>query len=172
MKQIFLFTALVFVLSGCGVTLDSVVDNNLSKHYENPLLVIPYSEESFNFSKNLKYNIEGVFSQNKQKAEVLLIAIQKEELKLNNNNKNDALISNKVMSDSKDLVVMFRPQKLQYSNGSLQTASYQLVGIDVDTKREVWKANFSSSGSFGPSTFAKKSAEKIYLQLREDGVLN
>jgi hypothetical protein len=53
----------------------------------------------------------------------------------------------------------------------LQSASYQIIGIDLETKREVWKANFSSSGSFGPSTFAKSATQKIYQKLKDDKIL-
>ena len=148
-----------------------MVDSNLEKKYENPLLVIPYENQTLNFSNSLKRNLEEVFSINNQKVEVLLVKVGRGELTLNSNDATEVQINNSIVKDNKDLIIVFKPDQLQYYNGGLQSASYQLVGTDLQSKREVWKANFGSSGTFGPSTFAKASATKIYSQLKADGVL-
>jgi hypothetical protein len=172
MRKIFTVAIAILMFSSCGVTLQSVVQTELAKTYNNPLIVIPFEYQTEYFTNNLKRNFKEVFDLNNKKVEILLIEISKEELALNSNDGNEIKINNAIMQDKKDLILIFKPVKLQYYNGGLQSASYQITGIDLETKREVWKANFSSSGSFGPSTFAKTSVQKIYQKLKDDKILN
>ncbi|MFA0960623.1 hypothetical protein AB9P05_02325 [Roseivirga sp. BDSF3-8] len=163
----------LLMLSGCGVQLQSVVDPHLSTSYKRPLIVIPFeSGRTVTFSNSLKRHLEDVFSQNQQEVDVLLIsADRRDELALNVEDDRDKKIANAIVEGGKDLVIFFKPEQLEYYNGTLQTASYQLIGIDTGTNREVWKANYSSSGSFGPSIFARASAEKIFKQLLDDNII-
>jgi hypothetical protein len=172
MRKIFTLAIAILILSGCGVTLQSVVQTELAKTYNNPLIIIPIEYRTDYFANNLKRNFEEIFVMNNKKVEIFLIKISKEELALNSNDGNEIKINNAIAQDKKDLILVFKPVKLEYYSGSLQSASYQITGIDTDTKREVWKANFSSSGSFGPSTFAKTSVQKIFQKLRDDKILN
>ena len=173
MKKNIILGVIILLLSSCGVTLQSVVDNNLTKTYDNPLLVIPYEKHrTLNFSNNLKKNIEEIYSVNNEKVEVILIEqSSKADLTLNSTNDGEMKINNAITEDGKDIIIVFKPLNLQYYNNALQSISYQLIGTDIETRREVWKANFSSSGSFGPSTFARASAQKIYQQLKDDRIL-
>lgn len=171
MKNILTLLLIFFTLTSCGVTLHSVVDSSLTEKYNNPLIVIPYEGQTRSFSNNLKSNLEETFSSENQKVEVILYKISNTELTLNSQNASESSINSTIVNDQKDIIIVFKPVRLQYYNGGLQRAEYQLIGTDIETKKEVWKANFSSSGSFGPSTFAKAAASKIYTQLKADGVL-
>lgn len=170
-KNIILGVILLF--SSCGVTLQSVVDNNLVKTYDNPLFVILYEKNrTLNFTNNLKKNLEEIYSINNEKVELLLIEqSSKYDLTLNSIENVEMKINNAITKDGNDIVIVFIPVNLQYYNNTLHSITYQLVGTDIETKREVWKANFSSYGSFGPSTLAKASAQKIYRQLKIDRIL-
>jgi len=172
MKNTLLGLSILF-LSACGVSLQSVVDSNLTQSYKNPLLVIPYdNQKTFFFSANLKSHLEDVFSENNQKVQVILSEQPSPgELTLNTNTSPQDEINIAISEDHKDLLIIFQPVKLEYVNGGLVSATYQLVSTDIKTKKEVWKANYSSSGSFGPSTFGRPSAQKIYQKLKGDGVL-
>ena len=173
MKNKLTLGIIIILFSSCGVKLQSVVQSGLTNVYENPLLVILYGEnQTWFFSNDLKNTLEETFSLNHQKVEILLIETSKNKLVLNATDDIEMQINNVIKRDNKDLVIIFKPVRLGYSNGGLQSASYQLIGVDVGTKREVWKADFSSSGSFGPSTFAKASAQKIYQKLKEDRIFN
>ena len=172
MKNLFYACCSVLFFVSCGVTIDSIVDNNLAKSYNNPLMVIPYEKyQTGTFSANLKNNLEKTFSLNNRKIEVLLVASKEEELTLNAEDDISTKINQRINEDNKDIVILFKPTELQYYNGGLQKATYQIIAVDVMTEREVWKANFSSSGTFGPSTFAQASAEKIYQKLRMDNII-
>ncbi|MDP4208048.1 MAG: hypothetical protein Q8928_04455 [Bacteroidota bacterium] len=176
MKKFFVLSLTVLLLSGCGVTLNSVVQKDLTKTYKNTLVILPFEKHrTETFTDNLKRNLEETFTSNNQKIEVLLIeADDRDALKLNANDGNETLINNAVSRDKKDLVIFFKPVSLEYYNGyQLQAASYQLIGIDIETKKEVWKANFTSrGGSLGPSLFAKTSAQKIFQQIKADKILD
>ena len=54
---------LLLMLISCGVKMESIVDENLTKHYQKPLLVIPYQQDLSGFVAKLKRKIEGTFAQ-------------------------------------------------------------------------------------------------------------
>lgn len=171
-KQITLFL-ITLLLTSCGVSIKSVVDSSaIEKPYNNPLIVIPYEKGSTrNFSEKLKEKLGIEFSNANKKVEFLLVEQKSEKLTLNQNDDVNSKIDNAVRTDQKDIVFIFKPTNLSYYNGGLQSATYKLTGIDVITKKEVWKAEFNSSSSFGPAMFAEKSAQKIFEKLKTDKVL-
>lgn len=171
------FLALVLIavsFSSCGVSIQSVVDKSaMEEPYTNPYIVIPYEKfATRNFSKQLKKKIEGEFALEQKKVEVYIFENKaNDKLSLNHTDEAEEHIGNTIASDKKDLLLIFTPTNLQYHNGGLQSATYELTGIDTRTKKEVWKAKMVSSSSFGPAMFAEKSAKKIYLKLKTDKVL-
>ena len=171
-KAITLFLTII-LLTSCGVSIDSVVDNSAIKEpYKNPLIVIPYEEYSTkNFTEELKKKLEVEFKNANKKVEFLLVQQKSEKLTLNQNDDLNTKINDAIRTDNKDIVFIFKPTNLSYYNGGLQSATYKLTGIDVITKKEVWMAEFNSSSSFGPALFAEKSAKKIFEKLRLDKVL-
>ena len=172
MKKITFLFLITILFSSCGVSIKSVVDSSAIKEpYKNPLIVIPYEYSTKNFSERLEEKLEEVFDENQQKIDIVLFERNKKELTLNEDNNLDQIISNSINKDNKDLLLIFRPTNLEYYNGGIQSATYELVGIDTKTKKEVWKASFNSSSSFGPALFAEKSAKKIYEKLKMDKVL-
>jgi hypothetical protein len=171
-KKITLFL-ITILLTSCGVSIKSVVDNSLiDKPYNNPLIVIPYEKGSTrNFSNKLKENIEIEFQSEQKPVEIFIFEKTSTGLTLNANSGIDQKINNVIINDKKDLLLIFNPTNLQYYNGGLQSATYELVGIDTQTKKEVWKATFNSNSSFGPAMFAEKSAKIIFEKLKADKVL-
>ncbi|WP_196887334.1 hypothetical protein [Aureivirga sp. CE67] len=173
MKKLFTLFLISILFSSCGVTIDSVVDHSLfKKPYENSLIVIPYEKYSTkNFSRELQDNLKYEFKENNMKVDFILFEAKDESLSLNQDDYIEKQINRAIVEGEKDILFIFKPTNLDYVNGGLQSATYKLVGIDVKTKKEVWKAKFSSSSSFGPAMFAEKSAKTIFAKLKEDGVL-
>lgn len=172
MKKITTLFLITILFLSCGVSIKSVVDSSAIKvPYKNPLIVIPYEYTTQNFSERLNEKLDEVFAENQEKIEIILYERNKKELTLNENDNIDQIISNSIKKDNKDLLLIFKPTNLEYYNGGIQSATYELVGIDTKTKKEVWKASFNSSSSFGPALFAEKSAKKIYEKLKTDKVL-
>ncbi len=171
-KQITLFLTFI-LLAGCGVSIKSVVDKAAIKEpYVNPLIVIPYVKyNTKNFSEKLKEKLIVEFNNENRKVEFLLIEQRPEKLALNQSDYMNSRIDDAVQADQKDIVLVFKPTNLSYYNGGLQSATYELTGIDVATKKEVWKATFNSSSSFGPALFAEKSAKTIFQKLKTDKVI-
>ncbi len=172
MKQITLIFIWLFI-SACGVSIKSVVDNSYSKGpYKNTLIIIPYENNvTDNFATALKENLEHLFKSESRRVEIFLVEKKQDELKLNSNNEIDTKINESINNDYKDLIVIFRPTKLSFYNSGLQSATYIIVAIDAQSKKEIWKAEFDSSSSFGPTLFAKKSAVTIYEKLKTDNIL-
>jgi hypothetical protein len=172
MKKYPLVLAL-FLVSSCGVQLKSVVDQSLDTPYMNTLVVIPYENGiTRNFSNVLKEKIAEKFAAANKKVEIILIEqARKNELKLNNSADVNAKINSAIARDNKDLILIFRPTRMQFYNGGLQSATYLITGTDIKSKKEVWKAEFTSSSSFGPAMFAEKAATTIYDKLKMDGVI-
>ena len=116
MKKNIIFGAIILLLlSSCGVTLKSVVDNSLTKTYDNPLFVIPYEKHrTLNFSNNLKKNIEEIYSVNNEKVEVLLIEqSSRDDMTLISTNDGEMKINNAITKDGKDIIIVFKPVNLQ-----------------------------------------------------------
>jgi hypothetical protein len=164
---------MVVALSSCGVKIKSVVDKSVSTNpYSNLLIVIPYENGvTKNFTNLMKEKIEEKFRADNRKVEILLVEQSRSELKLNSTADIDAKINAAISRDNKDLIVIFRPTKMQFYNGGLQSATYLLTGMDLKSRKEVWKAEFTSSSSFGPSLFADKAATSIYEKLKLDRVI-
>lgn len=173
MNRYLLTTLILVALSSCGVQIKSVVDKSVTTTpYSNPLIVIPYeSGITKNFTSLLKQKIEEKFRTDNRKVEILLVEQSRSELKLNSTADINAKIDSAISSDNKDLILIFRPTKMQFYNGGLQSATYLITGTDLKSRREVWKAEFSSSSSFGPSLFADKVATSIYDKLKLDSVI-
>ena len=173
MYRIAVIFLLCLILSNCGAKIESVVDRSVTdKTYENPLIVIFYKAYSTkNFTKKLKDKLEIEFTNDNQKVAFLLFEQKKDKLELNKSDDINADITQAVQRNQNDIVMIFRPIKLSYYNGGLNSATYELTGIDVLTKKEVWKAKLNSNSSFGPALFAEKSAQLIYEKLKSDKIL-
>lgn len=172
MKKYFLILLVTMLASACGVQIKSVVDHSITDSYKNPLIVIPFENGvTRNFTSTLKQKIEEKFKAENRKIEILLVEQNRNELKLNSSTDINAKINSAISADSKDLILIFRPTKLQFYNGGLQSATYLITGTDVKTRKEIWKAEFTSSSSFGPSLFAEEASRTIYEKLKSDKVI-
>jgi len=171
-KKIIIIVIVGILLTSCGVTIKSVADKSITEPYQKPFIVIPYEKYSTkNFSKKLKEKIEIEFQNDNRSVNIYIFEKQNKGLSLNANNEVDKKINETILNGKIDLLLIFKPTHLQYTNGGLQSVTYELVGIDTKTKKEVWKAEFSSSGGFGPAMFAEKSAKIIYEKLKTDKIL-
>lgn len=172
MKKYFLSLIITILLSSCGASLQTIVDHNaIPKPFENPLIVIPYTSQSFSFSKNLKNNIELKFQAEDQKIEILFLHQESNTLTLNSNDSFEDKVNYAIINDDKDIVFIFKTTGLRYYNSSLESIDYEVVGIETNNFKEVWKGTMYSSSTVGPSLFANKCAELLYDKLKIDGVL-
>lgn len=174
MKKLFASGLIILFFSSCGVTLKSIVEKDLPQSYSNPLIVFPCVKSTEIFAYKLKDHFEDIFNANGKKIEMYLFSTtpRKKELTLNEENVIDKEINERIQNGNKDLLILFKPIELFYYNSGLQSASYEITGIDVVTHKEVWKAEFKSTSSFGPSVFAKLGVKKIFEQLKKDQILN
>lgn len=166
-----LLSAILFI--SCTTTIKSVVDKDAIKHpYKNPLMVIPFEKGiTLKFCDKLKERLEFYIKTDSTKVEIFLSEQKKKELALNNKSEIDEKINNAIQADNKDLIVIFKPTHYVFSNGSITSVTYEIAAIDVTTKKEVWKSELTSGGSFGIATLADKSAKLIYERLSGEGVL-
>ena len=173
MKKFNVFLYLTLLLWSCGASIQSVVDYKaISNPYINPLIVIPYeNSKAYTFSKMLKEKIELKFETEAQKVELLFLEQSSNSLTLNSKDSFEDKINYAIIDDEKDVVIIFRATDLRYYNNSLQSVSYEVVALETEKYREVWKANLSSKSSLGPSLFANKCAELVFEKLKSDGVL-
>jgi hypothetical protein len=172
MKKALSIFSLVLILAGCGVTIESIVDSNLRTAYKKPLFVLFYEEYSTDsFTGALKYSLQQEFNAQNIEAKVLRLEHVNEELSLNSKNDAEIEISQAVVSGASDFVIIVSATGLRYQDGMLNSATFQLVGIDTSTNREVWKAKLKASSAVGPSLFVEQAARKIMEQLKIDRVL-
>lgn len=171
MKKYFLLLSLIFISTAC-VQFSSVVDKaQRITPYTNVLVIIPYNWDTEIFSDRLKLSIEERFKVDNKKVEVILAKKEKEKLALNEFSDTEARINATIAKDNKDLILIFKPTYLGYGNGTLQKVTYMVTAKDIQTKKEVWKGEFTLHSTFGPSAYAKNIVLKIYDQLKKDQVI-
>jgi len=171
MKRTILICTLILFISSC-VSIRSISDYSSKKQYENILIVIPYeSGATKRFVNKLKIKLEEQFNASNTRIEFILFEKSKDNLVLNQEKLLNDRISIALSRDPKDLILYFYPTNLYYTNGQLQTVYYNAVGIDPSNKNEVWKAEFSTTGLFGPTMFAKQCAQIIYDKLKVDKII-
>lgn len=171
MRKTITLLLITALLNSCGVSITSVVDNSVtSKMYENSLIIIPYIRSTKNFSEKLKEKIQIEYVANNNKVEFILFEKKEKGLSLNSNNDIDNKINNTIINRKKDLLIIFKPTNLSYMDGGLRSATYEIVGIDTETKKEIWKAEFNSQSGMGPALLAEKSAKTIYDKLKTDNI--
>ncbi len=168
-KFFFSFSILLLVY-GCVPPIKSVVDNDaLATPFINPLIVIPFENNvTKNFTDILAKRLQEVFLEDQRRVEVITFETSSNKLALNSTTDIKTKINERIAEDQKDVVFVFQPTKLTYQNGMLQTATYIITGTDLRTKKEVWKAEFTSSSSYGPSLFAQKVARTIFEKMKAD----
>ena len=173
MKNLTLLLLCIVLLASCGPTINSIVDHKAIKEpYKNSLIIIPF-ETGINrtYCQKLKEKMERDFQTDSKKVEVFAFEIQKKELSLNSSGGLDEKINNAVQNDSKDLVIYLHATHIVYSNGTPQSATYEITAMDAITKKEVWKAELKASIAYGNSSSAKKAADIIYGRLLGEGVI-
>ena len=173
MKKYLIATVLLIIVNGCGVEIKSVVENSTTRDpFTNPLIVIPYEiGKTKAFTAQLTNKIEEKFKLENKKVEILLVEQNRDDLTLNSSDDINTKINMHILQDKKDLILVFKLTHLQYYNNELHSVTYIITGTDLKTKKEIWKAEFSSTSSWGPALFAEKSAISIYEQLKADRVL-
>lgn len=173
MIRIFTLLLISLLLTSC-VHVRSVVDNSGQQEpYSNPLVVINCSDNGIHrYSKELKENLEKEFKAENRNVEILVIEESDNALILNPKDDTGQKIKSAISKDRKDLLLVVQPVDLYYNNGSLQLAVFSITGTDARTQKEIWKAQFSTqAGPIGSGMFVKKSARKIYENLKADKVL-
>lgn len=174
MKKIYLLVLIAVLFSSCAVQIESVVDNSLfEKPYTNPLIVLSYDNYNIQrFSNELKENLELQFKAENKKVEVRDFNLMGSALSLNARKGVNQEINDILSNDNKDLLLVFKPTDITLENGGYRVFTYQLTGIDVNSKKEVWKANFTATrGNFGAAKMAEQASEIIYEKLKTDKVL-
>lgn len=171
-KSFYILPVFLIILS-CGASIKTIVDSNIKTPYKNPLFILPYQRNiTETFSNKVSDELKLLLSDSKQKGLVFQIENSKQnKLALNSTDDFQQKIEQEVKKGEHDLVVFFKATHLMFSNNSLNSINYEIIGIDVSNNKEVWKANLNSNSGFGPSMFAKKSARFVYLNLKKDKVL-
>ncbi len=170
-KKVF-YLFLVAIMSSCSISIKSIVDSKAKKEiYTNPLIVIPYEKNTTEkFNSKLKKEIETLFTGDKINVETFICETTRGELKLNDTSENDEKINSIIKNEGKDLLIIFKPRSLNFMNGSIVNANYEVVAIDVSRNMEVWKSEFDYAAFFGSQTFVATLAKKIYSKLKTDKI--
>lgn len=173
MKKIILLLFVLIYFSSCGVSVYSVVNDDVkSTHYNKPLILIPYQKgQNRSFSKNLEEKLYSKFNEENQQVDIIIFEREKQELSLNSENEvNDEIIKT-IDEKNIDLILVFNLTEIYYMNGTPSSQTYEIVAHDVKTKVEVWNAKFKAWGVYGPSAKTDKSARVLYDKLKSDKIL-
>ena len=176
--QILSSLALAFlcVLSfSCSTSINAVVDHSKFAHpYSAPLAVLPYQAGPLQpLSEKLGNVLSKLVATDNKKMDLLLLERHEQELKLNSHDDVNEKINDAVKINQNDVVLFFKPTRLEMGNGGFSDIKYLVTAIDAGTGNEVWKAEFHwSGGSFaGPGVIAESICKSLYGRLEGDGVL-
>ncbi len=173
MKKIFTLILLSIFLTSCGVSIESVVDRSVKQPFNHPLVIMLYDKDNLDvFTYKLRRELSAYFKNDEKQVRFILHENGNDKLTLNDRNSNiDSKINEAIVEGKRDLLLIFKPTNLSYTNGGLIAVNYQIIGINTHTKKEVWKANFDVNSSFGPSSATEKVAKAIFNKLKEDQIL-
>jgi len=171
MKKITYLIFLVLILFSCSTSIKSITDTSvIMNQYTKPIVTITLDDNSSNyFTVKLIQDLEVEFDKKQIDSEFLIFKKSSDQLTLNKKSIVEEKITNSILKNNNDLLLVFRPTSYQSIDGSINSAKMELVGIDTKTKKEVWKAILNSEGFFGLS--AKAAAKKLFEKLRADRVL-
>ena len=173
----YLSSLLVFsvftIFAGCSSSIKTVVDRNeLKQPFKKPIFVILYSPDvARKFCDGLKGRFESFLQQDAKKADFIIVRIQKKELSLNEKDSANFKVNQAIQNNDNDVAIIFRPTHYTYENGALGEISFTITAINVNTKKEVWKATLTSSSSFGMGGVTDKTASLVYGRLVGEGVI-
>lgn len=172
MKYCLALLSIAFLCS-CGIKINSVVDESIvQKEYANALIVIPHNSNwTRKYAEKLETELEAKLDAKNNNIEIISIESKEGELALNKTDNIDAKIGEIMSKDPKELLIFCGADKLTFYNGRMKWGEFEIVGIDANVKKEVWKAQFTSQNTPNPRSCAKKSAEAIVKQLRKDKIL-
>src|SRR5450631_1208477 len=162
------FLCLVGFFTGCSSSIKTVVDRNtLKQPYKSSLIVILYDPGvTKHFCEKVKDRLELNMQQDAKKTEFIMVRkTEQKELTLNDKESAGEMIDTALQNNDIGVVVIFKPTHYTFSNGSIAEVTYQITALDVTTKKEVWKAETVSRGSFGLGGIADKTADLIYGRL-------
>ena len=164
----------VFAVSfffSCNPPLKSVVDPSLpNAPYKSLLFVMPFPTDDV---ESIFWEIRAAMTELLKKenvnAEFLLIRQAKQGLKLNESDELNSRISAIVTTGKKDVVFMFQPLELRYTNSRFSAGTFLITGKDVKTESEIWKSQFvADMSSYYIGVGGKKTATRILEKMKAD----
>ncbi|WP_346883141.1 hypothetical protein [uncultured Algibacter sp.] len=168
-------TLFIIVLScfSCKTSMESYASNAIKDGlYKNTLIVIPYTIGSKKYSKKLKQKLLKQYENHSNKVDFLLFEKEDYKLFLYTNSEIDKKIQKIITDDKKDFLIIFKSTDVNYTYQGLRSVHYEVSGIDVASKKEIWKAKLHAKSGLGPETLVKKTARIIYQKLEYDRIYN
>jgi len=164
----------VFVMSfffSCNPALKSVVDPSLpNAPYKSLLFVMPFPNDDVeSILWEIRAAMTDLLKKENVNAEFLLIKHTKQELKLNASDELNNRISSIVTNGKKDVVFIFQPVELSYSNSRFNSGTFLVTGKDVKSEKEIWKSQFlANKVDYDLGFGGKKVATRILKKMKTD----
>ena len=166
--------SMVIVMSlfiSCNPALKSVVDPSLhNAPYKSLLFVMSFPTGDV---ESIFWEIRAAMTEQLKKenvnAEFLLIKHTEQQLKLNASDELNNRISSIVTSGKKDVVFIFQPVELSYSNSRFYSGTFLITGKDVKSEKEIWKSQIlANKVDYDLGFGGKKAATRILKKMKAD----
>lgn len=165
--RILVFIILSLTIVSCGVTINSVVDTQNPKVYDDLLIVIPKPDYFRFFVPKFKTTLEEQLNLYNIDYEILIVEPMSKKLELNIND-NVIPIASK---EGKDLIVYLLPRNVFILGNLIRNFEYEIIGVSTEYEKEVWKSFMKVKCQFGPSSQKEKISQLFLNQLNKDGVI-
>jgi hypothetical protein len=167
-KFFFLLIAPLIFMSCSYVKINSVVDQQNSKKFKKILVIFPEPQYLFDhFTPRLEKALEVEFLKYHLVHEFFTYKTEPSKLELNSNK--SPIPPSKL--ENKDLLLIINPWKYSAMDGLVRKVTFEVVGISMEDKKEVWKSVLEVFANLGPSSQKEKIAQGIVGGLAKDGLI-
>ncbi len=164
-KTTFILAPLILLLFyGCATT--SITANKADWYNQRLSRVFIYlntPKEAEKYSEKLAAGILSEFRQNRTEGESSI----RNPLSL----EPEAEILEKINEYKPHQLMFIQLTALETTNGILTGGNFEVTIIDNETEKIIWKAIIDAHGNYGLSTSIDQILDKLFIKLREDGLL-
>ena len=177
MKSLLFSTIFSLTLLTSCFSVKSNGSQNVGAVYKKPLFVITdIKDNTKGFSKKLKRELDEELANLYTPSQIILverneIGRTKDTIKLDSKENINSQINTAVLNLHSDVIIIFNPTHVQWANGAISSIKYDIIAIDVISKKQIWKGNFKAGGLIGPKSYAEQAAKESYQKLKEDRIL-
>lgn len=170
--KIFLLIFLSFFITSCSIQINSIVNSDeYVGSYDEPLVIIIDDESIINFSADLDKKLAIALSTHTSQINIKRLFIPDKQLSFDIVNPG-FFIEKLVEKHNPDLLLIFNPTAVKFTDNKLTGITYEITGYDTKTNKAIWKAIVDSGTVTVMNRASSLFTEAITENLKRDKIIN